>query len=896
MLAVAAGENTVASMLKIVSASGNGRLTIACVNSPESVTVSGDATAIKELQRMMDLEAGVATRKLQVDTAYHSHHMEEVAADYLSSLKDVQQIEKPTSDVVFYSAVTGAIKDSGFEAAYWTENLVSQVRFSDALQAIAADLVKEGSSLPDAANVFLEIGPHSALHGPIRQTMSHIPDLKYTYCPSLVRKKDAGLSILSAAGKLFELGFPVEFRSVLRMQATDVSSRHCIDDLPSYPWDHSRKYWRESRLSRDHRLRQFPYHDLLGLLDVMSPLTEPRWRYHLGVDRLPWLSHHVVERQVIWPGTGYMCMAIEAMKQLVHLRNPNSTIARIALKDFEVKKAVVVPSEQFGGQNSEVEVQLVLSPNTTSEDSPWESVRIISALPDNSWTQNFSGVVRADLATASNPEDSEWGGPDESEADLAQSLDHLERIRSLAQTAITPEHLYSAMREAGNDFGPSFTLLTEIWTGKRVGFAKMEVPDIGLHMPRSFHQPHTIHPAVLDVPNHVMGLLFYEECSKAAVMPTTTSEFKISGDITLKPGEELLIACEITPEGKKSARGNTWLFQQNGGQLRLVCSTTAIQLRAVGEAFGAEQDRPFSRKKNYGIAWGDHVDFLQQSAYHDLVTSSYINPEGRLDIGDQLMLNDQAAAILIERAMKEPVFRPAAAAPHLDIFHEWITNFLGSELHQNLLKDLVESQKDDLLQRSLESGVEGQMLARVGKHLRAILAGETPSLPILLEDDLLNRFYMDGPLEASNVQAAEFVRLLAHNKPHMAVLEIGAGTGGTTGSILSALDAHGQSLLEKYTYTDLSAGFFEHAAAKFSKWARYLEFKTLDISGDPSSQGFEAGAYDLIIASNVIHATPSIADTLANVRKLLKPGGRFVLVEVTRPTVAEGMIFGMLFL
>lgn len=895
MLAVAAGEMTVASMLKIVSASGNGRLTIACVNSPESVTVSGDAAAIKELERMMDLESGVPTRRLQVDTAYHSHHMEEVADDYLKSLDAMQQVMEPKSDVTFYSSVTGAIKSSDFGAPYWTDNLVSQVRFSAALQAIAADVVKETTNNPDAANVFLEIGPHSALQGPIRQTLSRVPNFKYTYCPSLVRKKDAGRSILASTGKLWELGFTVDFRSILRMQGTHVSSLRCLNDLPAYPWDHSRKYWRESRLSKNHRLRQYPYHDLLGLLDVMSPLKEPRWRYHLSVDRLPWLNHHVVERQVIWPGTGYMCMVIEAMKQLIHLRSPNSKIASISLKDYEVRKSIIVPSEQFGAINSDVEVQLVLSPSTSGEGGPWESVRILSALQDASWAQNFSGLVRADMASATTPGDCDWAESDESEVDQVQSLDHLGRIRSLAKTAVDPDYLYSTMREAGNDFGPSFTLLTEIFTGERVGYAKMEVPDMTLYMPHFFHQPHTIHPAVLDVPNHVLGLLFYEECCKAAVMPTTTAEFKIAADVQLKPGEELLIACEITPEGKRAARGNTWVFQQARDGLKLVCSTTAIQLRAVGEAMEGREEKPFCRKKNYGITWNDHVDFLQDTTYHELVTASYVNSEGRLEIGDQLMLNEQAAAILIERAMTEPVFRPHDAAPHLAVFHGWVNEFLGSELHRSLLKDLkTESQKDELLQKSVESGVEGLMLARVGKHLRAILSGDTPSLPILLEDDLLNRFYMDGPLEASNVQAAEFVRLLAHNKPHMSILEIGAGTGGTTGHILAALEAHGETLLDRYTYTDISAGFFEHAATKFSQWTRHLEFKTLDISRNPVQQHFEAGTYDLIIASNVIHATPSIAVSLANVRKLLRAGGRFVLVELTRATVAEGMIFGTL--
>lgn len=896
MLAVAGGEKTVAPLLDIVSASGKGRLSVACVNSPDSVTVSGDATAIRELERMMEVEVRLQTRALKVDTAYHSYHMEKVASAYLSSLQGVKWIEKPASEVTFYSAVTGGIKNSNFGAEYWTENLVSQVRFSQALETMASDLIKHGPTTKNQANVLIEIGPHSALQGPIRQTLSQFPGLTYTYCPSLVRKKEADRTVLSAAARLFELGLPVRLERLVSLQDDD-TPRRCLSDLPPYPWDHSRQYWRESRLSRDHRLRQFPYHDLLGLLDVMSPLKEPRWRYHIGVERLPWLNHHVVERQVIWPGTGYMCMAIEAMKQLVRLRSPESTVVNLSMKHFEVAKAVIVPSEQFDGHSSEVEVQLILSSaENASEDSGWESLRILSALPDGSWAQNFSGMIRADLSSVGKLGETEWTA-DDSITHLAQSLEDLKRIRSQATTQVDPNTLYSAMAAAGNEFGPSFMSLKEVSIGKRVGFAKMIVPDIGLYMPQSVYQPHTIHPAVLDVPNHVMGLLFYEECCKAAVMPTTTSEFSISTEVTINPSDELLIACEIMPEGKRSAQGKTWLFKEldNGQRIGLICATDSIRLRAVGEEANNESDKPFSRKKNYRVAWGDHIDCLTESTYHGLVTSAYANPEGRLSIGDQLKLNDQAASIYLERALTEPISRPKSAAPHLDIFHDWIADYLGSSRQKTLLAGIeTEIDKDELLQRSVASGIEGQMLARVGKHLPAILRGELHSLNVMIEDDLLNKFYMDGPLEASNVQAAEFVRLLAHNKPHMAVLEIGAGTGGTTASILRSLDAYGESLLEKYCYTDISAGFFEHAEKKFAKWRRFLDLRPLDISRNPLDQGFEPNTYDLIVASNVIHATPRISATLVHVRSLLKTGGRFLLVEMTRPTVAEGMIFGTL--
>lgn len=641
-------------------------------------------------------------------------------------------------------------------------------------------------------------------------------------------------------------------------------------------------------------MRKFPYHDLLGLLDVMSPLYEPRWRYHVSVDRLPWLSHHIVEGQIIWPGTGYICMTLEAMKQLTRLRSPGSTIARLTLKDYEVRKPVIVPSEEIDGKNPDVELQLVLSRSNTSEDSSWESVRVLSILPDGSWVQNFAGLIRVDLESATKPGEPEWVD-DENEFELSQSIQALDRIKSLAKTVIDPLVLYANMREVGNDFGPSFATLSSVSVGKCVGVSKMIVPDIGLYMPGSVYQSHTIHPAVLDVTNHVLGLLFHEECSRAPIMPTATAEFKITGDAMIKSGEELLIACEIIPKGKRSAKGNSWVFQQTGGSLKLICTISEVTMVVIGETADSKVHRAFQRKKNYRVGWRDDINLMTELTFHKLVTSAFVHPSDRLSIHDEFTLNDKAAAIWLERAIAKPISRSSDAVPHLEIFQEWVTNFLSSDRYIQLLEDLkTESDKDELLQRSFAAGVEGQMLSQVGNNLHAILSGQIHPLSVMVENDLLNKIYMDGPLAASNKQAAEFVRLLAHKKGHMKVLEIGAGTGGTTSEVLPALGGYGGTILEKYTYTDISAGFFEHAAAKFSKWKRFLEFKVLDVSTDPIDLGFEANSYDLIVASNVIHATPLIANTLANVRKLLKPGGQFVLVEMTRSTVAVGMIFGTL--
>jgi hybrid polyketide synthase/nonribosomal peptide synthetase ACE1 len=108
-------------------------------------------------------------------------------------------------------------------------------------------------------------------------------------------------------------------------------------------------------------------------------------------------------------------------------------------------------------------------------------------------------------------------------------------------------------------------------------------------------------------------------------------------------------------------------------------------------------------------------------------------------------------------------------------------------------------------------------------------------------------------------------------------INIGAGTGGVTKTIIKNLG----DAFRSYTYTDISSGFFETAQEVFREYRDRMIFRTLDAEKDPSIQGFSEGTFDLIVCSLVLHATENLEATLANVRRLLKPGGYLALLEIT---------------
>jgi SAM-dependent methyltransferase len=123
------------------------------------------------------------------------------------------------------------------------------------------------------------------------------------------------------------------------------------------------------------------------------------------------------------------------------------------------------------------------------------------------------------------------------------------------------------------------------------------------------------------------------------------------------------------------------------------------------------------------------------------------------------------------------------------------------------------------------------------------------------------------------------------------ILEVGAGTGGTTAEILAMLARYGTRVA--YVYTDISPGFLRHGRRRFRASYPATEFKLLDIEGDMAGQGFAEGEFDVVVAANALHATRSLGPTLANVAYLLGDSGQLVLRELTACHSWISMTFGL---
>ncbi|CBF75781.1 uncharacterized protein ANIA_10430 [Aspergillus nidulans FGSC A4] len=511
MLAVGLGEAQVMPYLQHGSSSA-GQCTIACVNSPSSVTLSGDQAALAEVQQRLDRDS-IFNRRLKVDIAYHSHHMQAVAGQFGHCLRDLPA-KKAAASVRFYSSVTGSETSTALGASYWVDNLVSQVRFGPALEELTEKYFASSSN----SLVLLEMGPHSALQGPIRQIMNSLerPAGRWTYISSLVRNKDAHIAALEMIGGLFEHGVQVDLTADLL--ALPREAHPVVTDLPPYPWDHSNTYWQESRLSKDYRFRHHAPHDLLGLrLDGTSTI-EPIFRHVLSVDELPWLQEHIIDGFALYPGSAFLCMAIEALKQVSQDRGGKRKIAKYVFRDVSFSKALVVPSSP-----ASIEVLISLKPSRLLKGRmgvAWEEFRVTSVSADGTWNEHCRGSIHAEFHEEHELED---------------------RTGSAGR----------------------FAVIRELHLGEQQAIGRLKVPDIAPLMPAQHMQPHVIHPTVFDAFMHIVLPLYHRHCSQGPVMLTSIGEASISADILNKPGDELLVACRLAHAGRRHGSVEVSIFQRD---------------------------------------------------------------------------------------------------------------------------------------------------------------------------------------------------------------------------------------------------------------------------------------------------------------------------------------------
>lgn len=186
------------------------------------------------------------------------------------------------------------------------------------------------------------------------------------------------------------------------------------------------------------------------------------------------------------------------------------------------------------------------------------------------------------------------------------------------------------------------------------------------------------------------------------------------------------------------------------------------------------------------------------------------------------------------------------------------------------------------------------LVRRFGQHLSEVLAGRCDPISLLFPDGSLDEA---GEIHGSHVLARRFSSLAAEairsvirrSDGPLRILEVGAGTGGTTESLLREL--LGENI--EYTFTDISTGFFRRAKERLAFWSGPMDWRTFDLNHSGLEQGLVKNGYDVVIATNVLHAVRRLDDSLAHLRELLSPSGTLLLTELVEVPAWIEQTFGL---
>ena len=299
MISIALSESEVMQYIEYANRATGQIASIGCINSPCNVTVTGDIRAIELLRQCME-DKKIFARQLQVDVAYHSHHMASTKSIYIQSMGKLKRgVIKKSHPLMFSSVEARQVDIEELSSPeYWLKNLTGKVRFTEALGAMTYYLLdqrKSDGNNKSGKNVIVEIGPHSALQRPVKETLISIPNAKdIEYDSVLSRTIDPIVSLANIAGRLRCRGVPIDLASISNPRALYSAECTLMNNLPAYPFNHSQKHWHESRLSHNFRFRTFPRHELFGVREVDWNQTQPKWRNVVRLTEHTWLRDHQV--------------------------------------------------------------------------------------------------------------------------------------------------------------------------------------------------------------------------------------------------------------------------------------------------------------------------------------------------------------------------------------------------------------------------------------------------------------------------------------------------------------------------------------------------------------------------------------------------------------------------
>lgn len=864
------------------------KILVACVNSPSNCTVAGDEKTIDALKMQLDKDK-IFSAKLNTGVAYHTPMMDQVAGKYLELLGGLGTAQTDKTGVTMASSVTGRLVSPKLlsTAQYWVNNLTSQVRFSEAV----AQLMTSDTNLGGC----VEIGPHSALQWPIRDITSQetFRGRNLWYRSALIKSKSSHSSILTLIGHLFCHGHPVSLLEA-NMQAAEAARGALLPlrDCPKYPFDHSHKFWFETRFSRDFRHRVGTSSYVLGQRSHDWNPLEPKWRNFLYLDSMPWLGDHEVNGRILYPGTGMLVMAMEAAKEAAKAKERETSSKSRRITGYYIKEARFLKPIIVGEtveQATETVTHLRPLRQTYEKEASCYEISIF-AIHESRWDECFKATVRIEYQERITQVD----GGKETRLENEHVLETYENALASNTASLNPSTFYSFCKRIGIDYGKSFQLLSDIrYKGDHSSTARVDISKA------VYQVSELVHPTVLDAAHHLvmaqMSQWRLESVPTMVPYQLKNAWVSATGWDSQSTSHVRFVSLSRTGLGKLPTESTLYGLAEDGSML---CAMERVIMSPISR--GQVQDtRP--ERLLHSISLKPLLSLMEPHELEQVCAprDAPLTPH-RIEAMECYKRLDIAMVKAIDQAMSGITDADLQNAPaHIRHYAAIMRDYLKDGFRAGGSKASINQNLETLLQICERELPELEMTSIVARNLPQILAGSVDPLELVFSTDCAERLYRDMFHLVFDERLRRFLDLACHENPGMRILEVGAGTGGVTEHVLSAIrdfeKETGAILFSEYVYTDISAGFLDNARTKFRDFEERMVFRTLDLQRDANQQGFELAGYDMVIAGSVLHATPDLIATLTNVRSLLKPGGRLINLEMVIPhSPCLNVTFGVL--
>ncbi|KAK9327488.1 polyketide synthase dehydratase-domain-containing protein [Lipomyces starkeyi] len=344
---------------------------------------------------------------------------------------------------------------------------------------------------------------------------------------------------------------------------------------------HSRHMTPQNRVLR---ARSQPPHDLLGSLVEGTNPHAPTWRHVLRISESPWTRDHAIQSNVVYPAAGYICLAIEAVRQLPALvQQPVGEVQGFQLRDVDFLQALVIPDNSDG---IEIQTNLRSTSAKNSSSGEWKEFEIWSLTTDNRWTQHAKGLISVQSKDSS-----------------PHCLQFAKTTTDAYTRRILPADLFANLRNLGIQHGPVFQNMTSIVQSgsEQRSIVRMTVPDVsvGNDVPRD----HVLHPVTQDsiITSPYSAIHGAAARETAAKVPRAVESLWVSSAIGHSAGHLLSVDSTLLRNNDQGLTADVVVSDGNTGGV--VLEMKGFSYQSLGAAMSLNQSKPWMPELCNKVHW-----------------------------------------------------------------------------------------------------------------------------------------------------------------------------------------------------------------------------------------------------------------------------------------------------